>query len=102
QKGYRVLGVASSPFNGEDFPGRQQDLPFRLLGLVAFYDPPKENIRFVFEQFYQAGIAVKIITGDNEITTKAIARQAGLKNAGTAMNGAALLELPEAEMQEKL
>lgn len=102
EKGYRVLGVASSPFNGKDFPGRQQDLPFRLLGLVAFYDPPKENIKSVFEQFYQAGIAVKIITGDNEITTKAIARQAGLKNAATAMNGAALLELSETAMQEKL
>jgi Ca2+-transporting ATPase len=102
EKGYRVLAVASSSFSGKDFPHRQQDLPFQLLGLVAFYDPPKENIKSVFEQFYQAGIAVKIVTGDNEITTKAIARQAGLKNAGTAMNGAALLELPEAEMQEKL
>lgn len=102
ENGYRMLGVASSSFKGTDFPAKQQDFPFRLLGFVAFYDPPKENIKSVFEQFYQAGIAVKIITGDNEITTKAIARQAGLKDAATAMNGAALLQLPEAEMQEKL
>ncbi|HRO46503.1 cation-translocating P-type ATPase [Agriterribacter sp.] len=102
EKGYRVLGVASSSFEDNNFPARQQQLPFQLLGFVAFYDPPKPNIRSVFEQFYQAGIAVKIITGDNEVTTRAIAQQAGLKNAGSSMNGAQLLQLTEAGMQEKL
>ncbi|HTN06996.1 cation-translocating P-type ATPase [Agriterribacter sp.] len=102
EKGYRVLGVASSSFEGNAFPAKQQQLPFQLLGFVAFYDPPKPNIKSVFEQFYQAGIAVKIITGDNEVTTKAIAQQAGLKNAGSAMNGGQLLQLTETEMQEKL
>ncbi|HEX5026549.1 MAG TPA: cation-translocating P-type ATPase [Agriterribacter sp.] len=102
QKGYRILGVASAAFRGNDFPIRQQDIPFQVSGLVAFYDPPKENIRSVFEQFYQAGIAVKIITGDNAVTTKAIAKQAGLKNAQTAMNGEDLLPLSEVDMQRRL
>jgi Ca2+-transporting ATPase len=102
EKGCRVLGVASSSFEGTDFPVKQQDFPFQLLGLVAFYDPPKANIRSVFEKFYQAGIAVKIITGDNEVTTRAIAQQAGLKNAGVTMNGEDLLQLSEAEMQNRL
>jgi Ca2+-transporting ATPase len=102
EKGCRVLGVALSSFEGTDFPVKQQDFPFQLLGLVAFYDPPKANIRSVFEKFYQAGIAVKIITGDNEVTTRAIAQQAGLKNAGVTMNGEDLLKLSEAEMQNRL
>ena len=102
QKGYRILGVASSSLEGNTFPVKQQQLPFQLLGFVAFYDPPKPNIKSVFEQFYQAGIAVKIITGDNEITTRAIAQQAGLKNAGASINGEQLLQLSETEMQETL
>ena len=102
EKGYRILGVASSSFKGNNFPKKQQQLPFQLLGFVAFYDPPKPNIKSVFEQFYQAGIAVKIITGDNEVTTRAIAQQAGLKNAGSSANGAQLMQLSEAGMQEKL
>jgi Ca2+-transporting ATPase len=47
----------------------QQNLAFDFLGLVAFYDPPKENIGKVLSDFYAAGIAVKIITGDNAATT---------------------------------
>ncbi len=102
QKGYRILGVASAAFGGNDFPIRQQDISFQFSGLVAFYDPPKENITSVFEQFYQAGITVKIITGDNAITTRAIAKQAGLKHAESTMNGEDLLQLSEPDMQSRL
>lgn len=102
EKGYRVLGVASSPFENNHFPQEQQQLPFLFLGLVAFYDPPKPNIRSVFRQFYQAGITIKIITGDNATTTKAIAQQAGLHNANVATSGEDLLKLSETEIQKKL
>ncbi|HLT32399.1 MAG TPA: HAD-IC family P-type ATPase, partial [Aquaticitalea sp.] len=64
-EGYRVLGVGVSNFEGEDYPAQQQDLPFEFKGIVAFYDPPKKNIQRVMEDFYTAGIQVKIITGDN-------------------------------------
>ncbi len=101
-KGYRVLGVASSSFNGNDFPEKQQSLPFQFLGLVCFYDPPKPNIKSVFQQFYQAGIAVKIVTGDNVITTQAIARQAGLYHADISINGNQLMRLSEAEILKEV
>ncbi len=48
-------------------------------GLVAFYDPPKENISDVMTSFYKAGIQVKIVTGDNAVTTAAIAKQIGFR-----------------------
>ena len=74
-EGYRVLGVAHSDFKGYDFPERQQDLPFVFQGLVAFYDPPKKNIKSVLKAFYNAGIGVRIITGDNALTAMAIAKE---------------------------
>src|SRR6187399_684804 len=43
--GYRVLGVATALFNGNHFPSTQQEFPLSFIGLVAFYDPPKEGIR---------------------------------------------------------
>jgi Ca2+-transporting ATPase len=101
-KGYRILGVAYSEFKGSDFPVRQQDLPFHFVGLVAFYDPPKENISEVFRQFYKAGIDVKIVTGDNLITTKAIAEQAKLRNADKAIDGDDLMKLDERSFHEKV
>lgn len=102
EKGYRVLGVAGSSFRGKDFPSRQQSLPFDFIGLVIFYDPPKSNIQHVFKQFYDAGIDVKVFTGDNDATTMAIASHAGIRNASTAINGEALLKLDEPAMIKEL
>ncbi|MFX1707601.1 cation-translocating P-type ATPase [Chitinophaga sp. CC14] len=101
-KGYRVLGVATSDFTGTNYPATQQELPFAFVGLLAFYDPPKSNIGKVFQQFYQAGIKVKIITGDNAVTTRAIAQQAALQQADEAVNGDALMQMNEKKMQQTL
>lgn len=87
EQGYRVLGVALSGFEGNDFPEKQQDFSFDFLGLTVFYDPPKKEIKKVLEQIYNAGIKIKVITGDNSDTTQAIALQAGIKNSMAAVNG---------------
>jgi len=87
EQGFRVLGVAKSRFEGEAFPDKQQDFRFEFLGLVVFYDPPKKGIREVFQHIYDAGIKVKVITGDNADTTRSIATQAGIINADNAVEG---------------
>ena len=87
EQGYRVLGVAMSDFEGNNFPEKQQDFSFDFLGLTVFYDPPKKEIKKVLEQIYNAGIKIKVITGDNSDTTQAIALQAGIKNSTAAVNG---------------
>ena len=101
-EGYRVLGVGVSDFQGNDFPEKQQALKFKFKGLVAFYDPPKENINLVFESFYKAGIALKIITGDNAATTTTIAKQVGFKGADKSINGEELMKMSDNELQEKI
>lgn len=93
QQGYRLLGVAYSDFEGTLYPEKQQQLPFQFLGLVIFNDPPKANINEVIQRFYQAGIDVKIVTGDNLITTGAIARKAGFRNVENAIEGNKLITL---------
>jgi len=97
-QGFRVLGVGKSSLKGNSFPEKQQDFSFTFLGLLAFYDPPKENINKVFDQFYQAGIAVKIITGDNALTTSAIAKQCGFKAAKKTLDGKELVEMSDEEL----
>ncbi|MCC6290367.1 MAG: cation-translocating P-type ATPase [Chitinophagaceae bacterium] len=101
RQGYRTLGVASCNFEGNNFPARQQDFEFNFLGLVVFYDPPKEGIKNVFRQIYDAGIKVKVITGDNADTTNAIALQAGIINNTEAVNGNDLIELSDEELQNR-
>ncbi|PTT21091.1 haloacid dehalogenase, partial [Chryseobacterium sp. HMWF028] len=98
EQGYRVLGVAKSHFEGNDFPARQQDFTFDFLGLTVFYDPPKKGIKNVFQHIYDAGIKVKVITGDNADTTRAIALQAGIENNAPAINGSEITTSSEEDL----
>lgn len=102
EKGYRVLGVGVSNFSGDNYPKTQQEFLFDFKGLVAFYDPPKANIKEVFETFYKAGIQVKIVTGDNALTTATIANQIGFKNSGKILNGDELMTMDDATLKEKV
>jgi Ca2+-transporting ATPase len=99
-EGYRVLGVGVSNFEGTDWPKKQQDFRFVFKGLVAFYDPPKENISQVFQGFYDAGIAVKIITGDIAETTMAIAKKVNFKGSDDVVSGDDLVNLNAVELQK--
>ncbi len=101
-EGYRVLAVGEATFSGSSFPKEQQALPFAFKGLVAFYDPPKHNIAAVLEKFYQAGLSVKIITGDIADTSLAIARQIGFKGIEKHVSGHDLLDLPEEQLGKKV
>jgi Ca2+-transporting ATPase len=96
--GYRVLAVAEAFFQGIDFPATQQELKFIFKGLVAFYDPPKKNIKTVLQELYKAGILVKIVTGDNLLTTIAIAKQIDFKEADQFISGNDLIKLNEKEL----
>jgi len=100
QEGYRVLGVATSIFEGNNFPTRQEDFKFSFSGLIAFFDPPKQGIQSVFDSFYQAGLEVKVFTGDNARTTTSIAKLAGLRGFEKHINGEDLMRLPKEEFQQ--
>ena len=101
-EGYRVLGVGQAVFTGKDYPKTQQEFTFDFKGLVAFYDPPKANIKAVFETFYKAGIAVKIVTGDNAATTTTIAKQIDFKNTDSVLNGDELMAMDDKTLEAKV
>jgi P-type Ca2+ transporter type 2C len=102
KEGFRVLGVGVSEFTGNDYPKTQQEFTFTSKGLVAFYDPPKENIKTVFDTFYNAGIQVKIVTGDNATTTSTIAKQVGFRTPENSLNGDELMKMNEDELKIKV
>lgn len=102
EDGYRVLGVGVAASNHDDFPESQEEFRFTFKGILAFYDPPKENITAVLESFYKAGMQVKIVTGDNAATTAAIARQVGFRGYEKTLTGKELMEMPENELRARV
>ncbi len=101
-EGYRVLGIGLADDNGKEYPQNQEDFNFSFLGLLAFYDPPKKNMKRVLDEFYEAGIKVKIVTGDNALTTTAIAKQIGFRGYEDSMSGDELMSVYDAEGEERI
>jgi Ca2+-transporting ATPase len=79
EKGYRVLGVAEKVIAAA--PNQSQaetDLTF--LGLIAFADPPRPEIKEAIDIAHKAGIRVIMVTGDHPATARSIAEQVGLQH----------------------
>lgn len=93
--GYRVLAVGESLSSATNYPKTQHDFQLEFIGLLAFYDPPKKNIHLVMQDFYKAGIKVKIITGDNAETTASIAKQIGFRGYEKNISGDELMLLSD-------
>jgi Ca2+-transporting ATPase len=102
RQGYRVLGVGKGAWEGKKWPVSQEEFGFEFLGLIAFYDPPKENIALAIKTFNDAGIAVKMITGDYAETALAIAGQVHLPHDGQIMTGKEVLQLSPPGLQQKV
>lgn len=101
-EGYRILAVGEASWKEHNYPKTQQEFLFSFIGLVAFYDPPKKNIVNVLHHFYQAGISVKIITGDTKQTTTAIAKQIGFRGFEKSISGEELMTLSDKKLQKKV
>lgn len=101
-QGYRILAVGEAVFTGKNYPKTQQEFKLKFKGLLAFYDPPKKNIHLVLQHFYKAGIAVKIITGDNAETTSSIAKQIGFVGYENSIAGDELMKLSDAAFKKKV
>ena len=77
----RVLGFACKSIVTDKDP--EKGMAF--VGLQAMMDPAREEVKVAIEKCRKAGIKVIMITGDNEITAKAVAKEIGL--IGRAVTG---------------
>ena len=78
--GFRVVAVAYKEMPPEQSAYMVCDeCDLTLLGYIAFLDPPKESAAQAIADLAQAGVAVKILTGDNEIVTRKICKDVSLK-----------------------
>ncbi|MCA9981140.1 MAG: HAD-IC family P-type ATPase, partial [Anaerolineales bacterium] len=71
-----------------------------LLAMVGIVDPPRPEARDAIAECREAGIRVRMITGDHVVTAGAIAQQLGIE--GQAITGAAFKQMSDSEASAKL
>lgn len=97
QTGQRVLAFAMKELKDRELSHEELTNELVMIGLSGIIDPPKESAIASVKEMQQAGIRVKMITGDHQATAKAIAEELGLKNAKSAITGTELDQLTEEE-----
>lgn len=97
KQGLRVLAFARIDHNDNVVKHDNVSGGLTFLGLQAMIDPPRPEAAASIAACYQAGIQVKMITGDHPITAQAIARQLGMNNVEHVINGAEMQAIAESE-----
>jgi Mg2+-importing ATPase len=81
--GFRVLGVAWKRVESTEHHAVIDDeTALVFAGFTAFLDPPKASAHAALVKLTRAGVAVKVVTGDNELVTRHICEKLGLPIAG--------------------
>lgn len=102
KKGQRVLGFAYKqlPIEQELDHAQLQQLTF--VGIAGIIDSPKESAIQAVRECQQAGISVKMITGDHKDTAQAIADQIGLKHTSNVLEGIDIDRLSDQDLAKKV
>jgi len=101
-EGYRVIAVAYRVFPGTDDTPHytsKDESDLTLLGYLAFLDPPKASASEALRKLNEHAVAVKILTGDNDIVTVNICKQVGLPVEHILL-GNQIEEMDEAQLAE--
>ncbi|KAJ7701224.1 plasma-membrane proton-e [Mycena rosella] len=75
-RGLRALAVAYEELDGDDFEAEGNG--FELIGLLAIFDPPREDTKQTIDDALALGVKVKMVTGDQLAIAKETGRRLGL------------------------
>ena len=77
--GFRVLAVAHKQLETGSLISKADECDLILKGYIAFLDPPKDSARRAIDALQNHGVTVKVLTGDNDIVTRKVCREVGLR-----------------------
>lgn len=97
--GFRVLALAYRDTDRRPAYSKDDERDLVLRGYVAFLDPPKETAASAISALKAHGVAVKVLTGDNELVSRKICREVGLP-VEQVLVGSQLETMSDAELAE--
>ncbi len=81
EQALRVIAIAYKDLETKkDYSVEDAEKDLIFAGFVTMLDPPHKEVKAAIESVFKAHMKVFIITGDNEVTAKAISKNIGLMN----------------------
>lgn len=100
QDGFRVLALATKSIEAKSDYTLMDERDLVFAGFLLFLDPPKESSGEALRDLRRAGIATKVISGDNRHITAHVARAVGL-DADAMLTGEQLREMSDEALWHK-
>jgi magnesium-transporting ATPase (P-type) len=100
EKGLRVLAMAYRPMPADTEEITHEDVnDLTFAGLQAMLDPPRPEAIEAISQAKKSGVRVLMITGDNRLTAKTVARRLSIAGAGRTLTGHDLNRMDDEDLQ---
>ena len=103
-QGMRVLAFAGKHFDPDSFDSGGNLLDeiqgLALFALVGIVDPPRPEAKQAIAEAHQAGIQIRMITGDHAVTAAAIAKELGIP--GRAITGQEFSAMSDEELTREI
>jgi Mg2+-importing ATPase len=99
KEGFRVLAIAHKEVSKKENYNKTDESELVFLGLTAFLDPPKKDVKDILHALLQSGVQLKVLTGDNEFVTQKVCEEVDLKIEGIVL-GHQLAEMSDKQVEE--
>jgi Mg2+-importing ATPase len=99
--GFRVLALAYKNLEPKAAYSKDDECDLVLRGYVAFLDPPRETALSAIAALQRHGVAVKVLTGDNELVSRKICQEVGIPLARVLV-GNQVETMSDAELADAL
>jgi Mg2+-importing ATPase len=102
EEGLRVLLVAIKEYDERPLTYTVNDeCNMILTGFIGFLDPAKPSAKLAIDSLQKLGVAIKVLTGDNEIVTKKICKDVGIPITNVLM-GRDLENMSDEELTSRI
>ncbi len=98
--GFRVLAIAYKDVDPKAVYSKDDECQMVLRGYIAFLDPPKESASPAIEALQRHGVAIKVLTGDNDLVSRKICSEVGIDTDVTLL-GTQVEKMTDAELADK-
>lgn len=103
EKGERVIALAYKEWlDGEKLDPAEGSKDYIFLGITGIIDPPREEAMAAIQECKEAGINVKMITGDHSVTARVIAEKLGIGNGNGVLTGSEIEKMSPEELKEQV